>query len=158
MASSDGYAARVPVDVQTRVEIARSRGEVAAFAADPDNATRWYANITSVEWKTAPPLAVGSQLAFTAQFLGRRLAYTYLVREWVPGTRFVMSTQEGPFPMETTYEWEDAEGGAVVMKLRNRGNPSGFGRWTAPLMSMAMRRANGKDLARLKHLLEASGG
>jgi hypothetical protein len=146
----------VAVDVSTQTEIALPLDRVAAFASDPDNATRWYANIKSVQWKTPPPLAVGSELAFTAQFLGRRLAYTYVVRDWVPGTRFVMSTQEGPFPMETTYEWEATASGGTCMTLRNRGNPSGFSKWVAPLMATAMRRANGKDLARLKAVLEAA--
>ena len=101
----------MPVDVLTEIVIARPRAEVAAFAADPDNATAWYENIKAVEWRTSPPLAVGSRIAFVAQFLGRRLEYTYEVREHVPGERFVMSTAEGPFPMETTYTWEDARRG-----------------------------------------------
>lgn len=92
---------------------------------------------------------------FAAQFLGRRLAYTYEVRELVPGERLVQSTDEGPFPMETTYTWEDAPGGGTRMTLRNRGEPSGFGKVAAPMMAGAMRRANRKDLARLKELLEA---
>ena len=143
------------IDVLTETEIARPRAEVAAFAADPDNATRWYENIESVEWRTAPPLAVGSRLAFVARFLGRRLAYTYEVREHVPGERFVMATAEGPFPMETTYEWRDSLDGGTLMTLRNRGEPSGFADVAAPLMARAMRRANGKDLQALKELLEA---
>jgi hypothetical protein len=143
------------VDVVTETTIGRPRAEVAAFAADPDNAVRWYDNIESVQWQTPPPLAIGSRLAFVARFLGRRLAYTYEVREHVPGERFVMATAEGPFPMETTYEWRDSSDGGTVMALRNRGEPSGFANVAAPVMSAAMRRANRKDLRALKALLES---
>jgi uncharacterized protein YndB with AHSA1/START domain len=142
------------VDVTTEIEIDRPRAEVAAYAADPDNATTWYANIKSVAWRTVPPAAVGTELDFVAQFMGRRLAYTYRVLEHVPGERFVMSTAEGPFPMTTTYTWADAPGGGTRMTLRNHGEPSGFGKVAAPAMTAAMRRANRKDLARLKAVLE----
>lgn len=142
------------VDVQTEIVIARPRDEVAPFAADPDNATSWYRNIKSIEWKTSPPLRVGSRIAFVAEFLGRRIAYTYEVRELVPAELFVMSTSDGPFAMETTYSWSDADGDTTKMLLRNRGAPSGFAKMTAPLMATAMRRANRADLTRLKAILE----
>jgi len=142
------------VDVRTEIVIQRPRAEVAAFASDPDNATRWYDNITSVEWETEPPLAVGSRLAFVARFLGSRLSYTYEVLEWEPGERFVMSTAQGPFPMETTYAWSDAPDGGTAMTLRNSGKPKGFSKVSGKLVAHAMRRANRKDLARLKALME----
>lgn len=144
----------MPVDVETRIEIDRPREQVAVFASDPDNATAWYQNIESVEWRTGPPLAVGSRMAFVARFLGRRLAYTYEVRELVPGERLVMSTADGLFPMETTYTWEDNGRGGTSMALRNRGEPAGFSRMAGPLLAGAMRRANRKDLERLKEILE----
>jgi uncharacterized membrane protein len=143
----------MPVDVSSRIEIARPRAEVASFAADPDNATAWYENIKRVEWRTQPPLAIGSRITFVATFLGRQLEYTYEVREHVPGERFVMSTSEGPFPMETTYSWQDTAGG-TTMTLRNRGEPAGFAKVAAPMMTRAMTRANRKDLERLKEILE----
>ena len=143
------------VDVSCEIEIARPRAEVAAYACDPDHATAWYENITAVEWETSPPLAVGSRIAFAARFLGRRLSYTYEVLELVRGERFVMATAAGPFPMETTYEWTDAAGGATRMTLRNRGEPSGFAKLGAPMIAAAMRRANEKDLQRLKQVLES---
>jgi hypothetical protein len=146
----------VPVDVVTEIDIDRLREEVAAFAADPDNATKWYVNIKSVDWLTQRPATKGSRMEFAAQFLGRQITYTYEVRESIPGERFVMSTAEGPFPMETTYTWEDTPTG-TRMTLRNRGDASGFYGLAAPLMSAAMRRANRKDLARLKRILETTG-
>jgi uncharacterized membrane protein len=142
------------VDVLTEIVIDRPRDAVAAYAGNPENAPEWYVNIQSVEWKTPAPLAVGSRLAFVAQFLRRRLAYTYEVTELEPGRRLVMRTAEGPFPMETTYTWEDAGPGRTRMTLRNRGVPSGFGRLAAPLLAAAMRRATRKDLARIKGILE----
>jgi hypothetical protein len=144
----------MPVDVLTEIEIDRPAEEVAAYASDPGNATFWYENIERVHWRTGPPLAVGSRIAFVARFLGRELAYTYEVRGFVPGKRLVMSTDEGPFPMETTYEWAGTASGGTKMALRNRGEPAGFTKIGAPMIARAMRRANQRDLRRLKEILE----
>jgi len=148
----------VPVDVVTHTLIARPREEVARFAIDPKNAPAWYVNIESAEWTTSPPLALGSRVAFVARFLGRRLEYTYTILDYEPSRRLVMRTAEGPFPMETTYVFEDAPHGATRMTLRNRGEPTGFSRLLAPFMARAVRRENEKDLARLRDLLERRGG
>jgi Polyketide cyclase / dehydrase and lipid transport len=143
------------VDALTEIEIGRPRTEVAAYASDPDNAAEWYENIESVEWETPPPGQVGSKVAFVARFLGRRLAYTYELAELVPGERLVMRTAQGPFPMETTYTWQPVEETSTRMTLRNRGEPTGFSKLAAPFMAAAMRRANRKDLAALRRILES---
>jgi hypothetical protein len=144
------------VEVITKIVIDRPRARVAEFSADPSNAPLWYVNIKSVEWKTSPPIAVGSEVAFVAHFLGRRMAYTYRIIKYEPSQKLVMSTAEGPFPMETTYLWESVEKDRPQMTLQNRGNPSGFSKLLSPLMVPAMRKANQKDLARLKALMEKS--
>jgi uncharacterized membrane protein len=144
-----------PVDVHTEIAIDLPRAEVVDYAANPDNAPEWYENIESVEWKTERPLAVGTRVAFLARFLGRRLAYTYEVETFVPGERLVMTTAEGPFPMETTYAWADMPDGGTRMTLRNRGEPRGFSKMAAPVLAAAMRRANHKDLVRLKQIVES---
>jgi hypothetical protein len=144
------------VDVVTEIDIARPRDVVSSFAADPTNAEAWYVNITSAVWLGAPEIAIGNTMAFHARFLGRQLEYTYAVRDFVPGQRLVMATEDGPFAMETTYEWTDTPSGGTRMTLRNRGEPTGFARIARPVMERAMRRANYKDLKRLKQLLEES--
>jgi uncharacterized membrane protein len=143
------------VDVTTEIVIDRPSAQVAAYAADPSHAPEWYANIDSVSWRSQPPAQVGSTMDFVARFLGRRLAYTYEIVDLMPGQRLVMRTAQGPFPMETTYTWEPVDGGRTRMTLRNRGEPAGFGKVAAPVMAAAMRRANQKDLAALKRILES---
>lgn len=147
----------MPVDVRVETVIDSPPERVASFAGDPANAPQWYTNIRSIDWRTPPPVAIGSRMDFVAQFLGRRLAYTYEVVELEPVRRLAMRTTDGPFPMETTYTWEPVETGKTRMTLRNRGNPSGFSRLAAPMLERALRRATTKDLARLKAILETPG-
>jgi uncharacterized membrane protein len=144
------------VDVLTEITIARPADAVAAYAADPANAPAWYQNITSITWETSPLLRAGSRVAFTARFLGRQLAYTYEITDFTPGQRLVMRTSQGPFPMETTYTWRATGDHSTRMTLRNRGEPAGFPKLAAPLMTIAMRRANRKDLRNLKAILETT--
>ncbi len=152
------------VDVQTEIEINRPIGEVADYAADPLNAPEWYVNIKSARilqpddtGTSDAKVSAGSRIAFIAQFMGRVLNYTYEIVEFVPHERMVMRTSEGPFPMETTYTWTAVDDGSTKMTLRNAGKPSGFSKWMAPLMSMMMRKANAKDLRKIKRILEAAG-
>jgi hypothetical protein len=143
------------VDVTTEIVIGSPREAVARFAMDPDNASEWYVNIKRVEWKTPRPLRVGSQLAFIARFFGRELIYTYEIVELIDARRLVMRTAEGPFPMETTYEFETVSASSTRMRLRNRGSPSGFSKLLSPFISTGMRRANRRDLALLKEAVES---
>jgi uncharacterized protein YndB with AHSA1/START domain len=154
--ATDWGSRAVSVDVVTEIVIDRPSAEVSAYAADPSNAPSWYANIQSVEWVTSPPARVGSRVSFVARFLGRRLDYTYELAELIPGERLVMRTEQGPFPMETTYTWSPTTDGSTRMGLRNRGRPGGFSKLMTPFMAPAMRRANRKDLANLKSILEST--
>jgi uncharacterized membrane protein len=142
------------VDVQTEIVVNKPVNIVAEYAMNPDNAPEWYVNIKSVEWKTARPLMVGSQIAFKAAFMGRELAYVYEISQLVPNQKLVMRTADGPFPMETAYLFDAIDSNTTKMKLRNRGNPSGFSKIFSPFMGMMMRRANKKDLGKIKEILE----
>jgi uncharacterized protein YndB with AHSA1/START domain len=142
------------VDVTTETLIERPPGVVSAYACDPANAPAWYGNITHTEWKSEPVVHVGARVAFVAEFLGKRLEYTYEVVEFEPGERLVMRTAEAPFPMETIYTFEETRDGHTHMTLRNHGEPSGVSKLMAPMIAAAMKSANAKDLAKLKEILE----
>jgi len=144
------------VDVLTEITIGRPLHEVAAYAANPDNAPEWYQNIESVRWRTAPPLRVGSEMTFVARFMGRRLSYVYRTLEFEPTQRLVMSTVDGPFPMQTTYTWTAIDDRTTNMTLRNRGGATALMGLLGPLESIAVRRATRKDLRRLSAILESA--
>jgi uncharacterized membrane protein len=145
----------MPIDVSTDIVIERPIEVVSSYAADPANAPEWYRNIESATWQTAPPVQAGSRIAFAARFLGRRLEYIYEVIALEAGQRLVMRTEQGPFPMETTYIWTPRGACATAMTLRNRGEPAGFASVAAPVMASAVRRATQSDLRKLKSLLES---
>jgi uncharacterized membrane protein len=141
-------------DVSSEITIERPPGVVAAYVCDPENATIWHGNIRGAEWKSEPLVRVGSRVAFVAEFLGKRLDYTYELVEFEPGEKLVMRSVEGPFPMETSYTFEETRDGYTKVTLRNHGEPTGVSKVMTPMISTAMRAANDKDLAKLKTILE----
>jgi len=145
----------MPVDVVSEIVIHRARTEVAAYAADPARAPEWFGSVDEIEWLSEPLLSVGAKVAFVSHATRRKLSFLFEVSEYLPDERLVMHTMEGSFPMETTYTWEDHGAGATRMTLRNRGEPTGFLRFAAPLLAPAMRRSIMKDLERLKRRLES---
>jgi uncharacterized membrane protein len=142
------------VDVLTEIEIKSPIERISEYAANLDHAPEWYVNIDSAEWITEKPLNVGSKIAFKAKFLSRELAYIYEIAEYVPGRKMVMQTSEGPFPMRTTYTWNAVDANTTRMTLRNQGEPSGFSKLVSPFMALIMKKANEKDLRKLKEIIE----
>lgn len=138
-------------DVAVARRIERPRAEVAAYAADWRNDKEWIGALDEVRLVQEDPL----QVARAASFLGKRIEYVNEVVEHEPGRRLVMRSVKAPFPMTVTYEFEDAGGGASVMRIRAEGDASGFYRVAGPLLARAVKRGVRRDLERLKERLES---
>jgi uncharacterized membrane protein len=142
------------VDIKTEIIIDCPIEKVSSYASNPDHAPEWYVNIESAEWLTDRPLSLESQIAFKATFLGRELSYVYKIEEYISGQILIMRTADGPFPMKTTYSWEKLEQNGTKMTLRNEGEPSGFSKIFTPFIALLMKKANQKDLIKIKEILE----
>ena len=62
----------------------------------------------------------------------------------------------GKYTVHRTYTWQVIDDRSTRMTLRNRGEPAGFAKLAAPFMTIAIRRANRKDLANLRARLESA--
>lgn len=142
------------MNITTTIVIERPLDVVASFAGDPSNAPEWCRWIQSAEWQTDPPITLGSQITFHARFMGKGLVYTSEVVEFTPGEQVEMHTAQGPFPISTTYTWRAVGDRVTHMTLRNHGEPKGFSRLIAPMVTIVVRRAMLQELAQLKQVLE----
>ena len=141
------------VDVSAETTVRRPRGEVADFASDPSNDTRWIGGIRDVRVLSDGPMAPGVRVERVARFLGRRIEYVLEVEEYAPGSHIRMRSVKGPFPMRVTYAFADAGDGTAV-RIRVEGDAGGFYRLAGSALSRAVRRSITRDLATLKRLLE----
>ena len=143
-------------DVTVETMVARPRVEVARYASDWRNDPSWIGGVTEARQVTDGPFEVGTQVLRVASFLGRRIEYVTEAVAHEPGSRLAMHAVRGPFPMDVSYEFEDAGEEATRMRIRARGDASGFYRLAGPLLARAVKRSIAGDLERLKGLLESS--
>jgi carbon monoxide dehydrogenase subunit G len=142
------------IDVTVTTEINRRAQDVAAFAMEAENDTRWIGGISEAHRVTSGPTALGTRVQRRASFLGKRIDYLMEVVELEPGRRIVMRSIKSPFPMKVTYAFEP-EGSKTTASVRVEGDPGGFYKLTSGLMAPAVRRNLNGDLRRLKEILES---
>ena len=142
------------IDVHSELTINSRPEDVAAFAMDPSNDTKWIGGIREARTLTEPPFGVGTRVERVASFLGRRIEYVLEVEELQPGVLVAMRSVKAPFPMHVTYAFHDIAG-KTLARIRVQGDPGGFYRLAGPLMAGAARRNISGDLQRLKKFTES---
>lgn len=142
------------VEVAAATVIERPIDEVASFAGDPANTPTWCHHVVAADWKTDPPIMLGSQITLRCRVMGRGVVVTFDVVEYSPGSQVELSTTGGPFPVRATSTWRPLSDRATHMVLRASAELDGIRRLAAPFVSFGLRRIVDRDLARLRHLLE----
>ena len=148
------------IDVTAQLLINKPKDEVASYATNPQNDPIWVSGIVESKLLTEPPIAEGTRVERVASFLGRKVQYILEIVDWDPGSKMGMNSIKGPFPMDVTYEFEDAPsemvGLGTMAHIRVRGEASGFFKVATPFLAQAVKRSITKDLKNLKEVLEPS--
>ena len=142
------------IDVKVETLIQRSREDVTSYAMNPDHDPVWISGIVEAKMLTDPPLGQGTQVARVAKFLGKRIEYVLEVVDYDPNSLMRMKSIKGPFPMEVTYQFDQADQGTLA-HIRVQGEASGFFRIASPMMARSVKKSLNNDLKALKQLLES---
>jgi hypothetical protein len=143
------------IDVTREIEIKKWAVEVAAFAAHPDNAPKWLAHIKSVDWKSPPPLRVGTRFVFNSSSFGRKIAMPFEVIKFAPGEQLIVRNAGNTFPKEIVCTWRPSDMGGTHMKMIQRGELTGLSRIFSVFSIRVLQRSATESLARLKTVIEA---
>src|SRR5262249_13346406 len=106
-----------------------------------------------VKMITQGPIGAGTRYRTVREALGRRLESETEITEFEPNQRYATKSISGPFPMESTVNFEHVEGGTRVTGTLS-GEPGGFFKLAEPILVSTARRQFEADLANLKELME----
>jgi hypothetical protein len=138
------------MDVTVKRSFAASPSQVAAIMFDPRRDAEWIGGATSAEQLGGGGIGIGSRVRRHGGFLGRTFSWTTEVKEHVADRLLRMGVVEGPMRgSEVCYRVDPADSGSLV-SIRNRGAAS----FSFPGMAWFLRRSVGKDLERLRRLVE----
>jgi uncharacterized protein YndB with AHSA1/START domain len=144
------------VDVTVEQRIERPREEVARFAMDPSNDTRWILALDSARKLTEGEVGVGTRVERVASFLGKRMEYVNEIVEYDPPARLAMRSVKAPFPLSVEYEFDDSGGSATLARIHTAGEGGGFYSLASPALARMVKRGVARDLEQLKRLMEGS--
>jgi uncharacterized membrane protein len=142
------------ITIEKDVHINRPVADVFAFVADIGNDMKWQVDLIRSEQTSPGPVAVGSTGLYVQKFMGREMKNETIVTEFEPPKKHGFKTTSGPVQFEAVSTFEDMGGGthnSIVIK----GEPGGFFKIAEGLLAKELDKSMGRDLAKLKELLEA---
>ena len=142
--------------VDDSIMINRPRGEVFAFAIDPENIPVYSSNLIEFEQVTEGPVGKGTRNRGSVKVVGKRIDFTVEVVDFNDGHRVASRSIESPIPFELDVTYEDTAGGTKVSWHQESPGFGGFfGKLTDPLVNRMYAKDVRSNLEKLKELLEA---
>jgi carbon monoxide dehydrogenase subunit G len=139
---------------ETEVFVNRPQQEVFDFMSDPANDVKWQSGNQGSEWISDGPIGVGSKLRSSGKFLGRKIDFGLEVTAWDPPDRYAKKAASGPFPFESTIEFETTEDGTRVA-MHGSAEAGGFFKIAEGLVGRQFLKQMNSDFETLKQLLES---
>lgn len=130
--------------------IAAPASVVWRYFADPEAMARWMPGIDAMRSRDGQPLGPGSEIVFHARGAER----TSRVETCQPERELTLTSTQGPITATYRYRLEP-EDGATRVTLQAQCRAKGLGKLIVPLVSVAMRRVDGKQLVALNQAVAA---
>ena len=141
--------------IEESVTIDRPRGEVFAYATDPNKITEFSSNLVEYEQQSDGERGKGAVDRGVAKVAGKRLEFTSEITEWQPGERMVARSIDAPMDFVLTQTFEDAGDGTKVTFHQEVPNLGGFfGKLGDAVVTKMYSRDVRANLESLKIILE----
>jgi uncharacterized membrane protein len=140
--------------VEHSVVIERPAEQVWEYVHDPSNDTVWQSSLVESKELTEGSMRVGTKIAETRRFLGKRFDVSYEVTEFEPYQRSAIRTIGGPIPTSGVYALEPVDGGTRFTASMET-DAHGFFKLAEPVFARMASREMQANLALLKDILEA---
>jgi len=140
--------------LESTIEINRPLEEVIAFVDDNSNDPIWQTSVLESEKVSGGDIAVGSQYHVKEKFLGRIIEQDWEVTARnADGSQWEAKSVSGPFPMETSMQFETSGQNTRVSRTVSI-DVGRFFKLASPVVAHIAKREMDMDFANLKELLE----
>ncbi|MEW6085063.1 MAG: SRPBCC family protein [Chloroflexota bacterium] len=126
---------------------------VFAFAANPNNMSKWNSAVVSLEQITPGTVGVGTKFKSVGEMMGRRIEGEMQVTAYEPDTKCGYQVNAGPMQVNLTLTFKTVGTGTKI-SLNAQGNPAGVFKLAEPMMAGRVKSMMEENLARLKSVLE----
>lgn len=145
------------LNIQTELDLAAPAAEVFDFVADHTNAPQWQKGLHEVRRITPGPIGVGTEHEFARRFAGMRILSRNRFIEYEAGHFVSFEIPSGMITGVASYRVESTGTNSSRLISTVDFDVADLARFATPLLALIFKRANEKDEAALKALLEHTG-